>query len=238
MPFPLLGPLIAAGSSIIGGMISHHGQDNTNAANAALAQRQMDFQREMSSTAYQRSTADMRAAGINPMLAYMQGGASTPQGTMATMQNPEAALGASVGDAGTAAIASARSMKEMQLLEQQVKTQRHLTEKASNEANVSAFPLSFPDTVVSGSGPSARRLGDTWMGRQTLADMAMKMANSSSALAQSRINTERLPFERLKAVPGRMWQGLGRLLLGGGAERPSSSAFQRWSDSYQQWRGR
>lgn len=222
--FPLLGPLISAGASIAGGLIGSGGQDRTNAANAALAQKQMDFQREMSSTAYQRSTADMRAAGINPMLAFMQGGASTPQGTMATMQNPEAALGASVGDAGASAIASARSMKEMQLLDQQVKTQRHLTEKAANEANVSAFPLSFPDTVVAGN----RRLGDTWMGRQSLADMAMKMANSSSALSQSRINTERLPFERLKAVPGRMWQGLGRLLLGGGAERPNSSAFQRW----------
>lgn len=44
------------------------------------AQKQMDFQREMSGTAYQRATADMKAAGINPMLAYMQGGASTPVG--------------------------------------------------------------------------------------------------------------------------------------------------------------
>ena len=40
-------------------------------------------------TAYQRATADMRAAGINPMLAVNQGGASTPGGAMAQLQAPE-----------------------------------------------------------------------------------------------------------------------------------------------------
>jgi len=60
-----------------------------NAATAEAAQKQMDFQERMSNTAYQRAVADLKTAGINPMLAAMRGGATTPGGSMYSAQMPQ-----------------------------------------------------------------------------------------------------------------------------------------------------
>lgn len=50
-------------------------------ASERSAEAQMDFQRDMSNTAYRRAMEDMRLAGLNPMLAASQGGASSPSGS-------------------------------------------------------------------------------------------------------------------------------------------------------------
>lgn len=76
----MLGSLISGGLSLLGGIMANDSQESQASA-------QMEFQREMSNTGYQRAVADMKAAGLNPMLAYSQGPASTPGGAMAQIKD-------------------------------------------------------------------------------------------------------------------------------------------------------
>lgn len=77
-----------------------YNQISNNAAmsyNSAEAAKNRAWQEQMSNTAYQRAVKDMRKAGINPILAYQQGGASTPGGAQGTIS------GASMGLASSSA---------------------------------------------------------------------------------------------------------------------------------------
>ncbi len=83
MPAPLL---VGAGMAVPA-IANFLGQRSANISQRKMAREQMAFQERMSNTAYQRSVEDMRKAGVNPMLAFGQGGASSPGGAQAAIRS-------------------------------------------------------------------------------------------------------------------------------------------------------
>ncbi|AXL15258.1 DNA pilot protein [Microviridae sp.] len=100
---PFFGSLLAGGLSFLGG-------ERRNKAASAQSQRQMDFQEKMSSTAHQRQVADLKAAGLNPILSARYGGSSTPGGSSAPVTN-------SIGEAATTAMAARRMQADVKKIE-------------------------------------------------------------------------------------------------------------------------
>jgi hypothetical protein len=136
-------PAFATGASIVGGFLGNRGQRAANAANAQLAHNQIQFQERMSRTAYQRQVADMKAAGINPMLSAKMGGASTPSGQTAVMQNT-----AKAGIEGAMMVANLKNMQA---------TARKTNAEAENIENTAEEYQSATNATNQGLAYVARR---------------------------------------------------------------------------------
>lgn len=219
---PLLPAAVTAGANLLGGLFG-----NKAAHDEASAQRA--FEERMSNTAWQRGVADMRAAGINPMLAFQQGGASTPAGAAAGVPNPNV-----LGSATSSALDTYRLGAELRNIAADTTMKRQMGDKAEMEGILAQQEKWVNELPEDDARPFQAMFGTLLASRMRA---AIAQQNASAFAAQQDALTTQLTRPRIArnlewdirnanlqfqtgkaALPGLQWQGrhpvLNRILPG------------------------
>lgn len=190
MPEGFWGPIIG---SVAGGAIDAWTQQQANKANAQNAKDQMAFQASQSSTEYQRGVEDMKKAGLNPALAYSQGGASSGSGTSAKADPLTQNTPSKFATALDAYQAIANGAAQRDLLREQATAQHSAAILAETQA-----ATMLPDARIGRDTAYAsqyyktrfqQRLGEEFEARGTPTRFNATMANIGASTAQAQAAT-------------------------------------------------
>jgi hypothetical protein len=119
-----------AGNALAGGLST----SQANSASAASVYQQEQFQQQERLNTYPDTVASLKAAGLNPMLAYTNGGLPVPSGSTYTAQNTQANASAGMSSATAASSQSA----QVDNIKSQSDLNRALISKAAADTQASS----------------------------------------------------------------------------------------------------
>ena len=169
---------------VVGGVLGLIGQNQTNQKNWDIAQANNEWSAQQYATRYQTTVNDLKAAGLNPMLAYGQGPGTAPTASaVAPMQN---SLGSAVEGYNKTKATSAQAALQTEQLKQ-VESQTQLnsaqTAKVLADAEVSKEQARLINTDVQKRTAEIPKTIQETQTSQELAKAYIQQAGASAAQA-------------------------------------------------------